>query len=82
VTVLIYTLLQVLVVVHWSAGATSGVQTVGKRGIWYDSPVAGGLAMKRFIKSTDRDQTTLFPASLEDYAGEDNPARIIACLCR
>jgi len=33
--------------------------------------------MKRFIEGADRSQTTLFPSSLEDYIGEDNPVRVI-----
>ncbi len=33
--------------------------------------------MKRFIEGEDRGQTTLLPASLEDYVGEDNPVRVI-----
>ena len=37
----------------------------------------GGSQMKRFIEGTDRSQTTLFPSSLEDYIGEDNPVRVI-----
>jgi len=33
--------------------------------------------MKRFIKGEGRGQAMLLPASLEDYAGEDNPVRVI-----
>ena len=33
--------------------------------------------MKRFVEGTDRDQPTLFPESLEDWVGEDNPVRVI-----
>jgi transposase len=33
--------------------------------------------MKRFIEGVDRDQSTLFPACLEDWIGEDNPVRVI-----
>jgi hypothetical protein len=33
--------------------------------------------MKRFVEGTDRDQSTLFPATLDDYVGEDNPVRAI-----
>jgi len=33
--------------------------------------------MKRFIEGEDCGQATLLPASLEDYAGEDNPVRVI-----
>ena len=33
--------------------------------------------MKRFIEGTDRSQTTLFPPSLDDYIGDDNPVRVI-----
>ena len=29
--------------------------------------------MKRFVEGTDRVQSTLFPATLDDYVGEDNP---------
>ena len=33
--------------------------------------------MKRFVEGTDREQTTLFPPSLEEYVGEDNPVRVV-----
>ncbi len=33
--------------------------------------------MKRFVEGVDRRQSTMFPASLEDWVGEDNPVRII-----
>ena len=33
--------------------------------------------MKRFVEGTDRGQSTLFPAMLDDYVGEDNPVRAI-----
>ena len=33
--------------------------------------------MKRFILGQDRNQSTLFPESLEDYIGEDNTVRVI-----
>ena len=33
--------------------------------------------MKRFIEGEDRTQSTLFPASLDDYVDEDNPVRIV-----
>jgi transposase len=33
--------------------------------------------MKRFIESEDRRQATLVPDSLEDYATDDNPVRVI-----
>jgi transposase len=33
--------------------------------------------MKRFVEGVDRGQTTLFPESLEDWIGEDNPVRVI-----
>ncbi len=33
--------------------------------------------MKRFIKSTDRTQLTLFPEQLEDYVADDNPVRVV-----
>jgi hypothetical protein len=31
--------------------------------------------MKRFVEGTDRQQSTLFPAVLDEYVGEDNPVR-------
>ena len=33
--------------------------------------------MKRFVVEESRDQTTLFPESLDDYVGEDNPVRVV-----
>lgn len=33
--------------------------------------------MKRFIEGTDRSQTILFPAALDDYVAEDNAVRVI-----
>src|SRR6266704_4417743 len=33
--------------------------------------------MKRFVEGVDRGQSTLFPESLEDWIGEDNPVRAI-----
>ena len=33
--------------------------------------------MSGYIEGTDRGQTTLFPDRLEDWIGEDNPARVI-----
>ena len=33
--------------------------------------------MKRFIEGTNRTQSTLLPASLEDYVAEDNPVRVV-----
>jgi len=33
--------------------------------------------MKRFVEGADRGQSTLFPESLEDWVGEDNPVRVI-----
>src|SRR6202165_3048859 len=33
--------------------------------------------MKCFVEGTDRGQSTLFPESLEDWIGEDNPDRVI-----
>ena len=33
--------------------------------------------MKRFVEGLDRGQSTLFPASLDDYVTEDNPVRAI-----
>jgi hypothetical protein len=34
--------------------------------------------MKRFVEGLDRGQSTLFPASLDDYVSEDNPVRAVA----
>ena len=31
--------------------------------------------MKRFVEGTDRQQSTLFPAVLDEYVGEDNPVQ-------
>jgi transposase len=36
-----------------------------------------GARMKRFVEGVDRGQSTLFPAVLDDYVGEDNPVRAI-----
>jgi transposase len=33
--------------------------------------------MRRFVEGVDRGQTTLFPECLEDWIGEDNPARVV-----
>jgi transposase-like protein DUF772 len=33
--------------------------------------------MKRFVEGIDRGQSTLFPASLDDYVSEDNPVRAV-----
>jgi transposase len=33
--------------------------------------------MAGFVEGIDRSQTTLFPASLEDYIADDNPVRAI-----
>ena len=33
--------------------------------------------MKRFVERLDRGQSTLFPASLDDYVTEDNPVRAV-----
>jgi len=33
--------------------------------------------MRRFVEGVDRSQTTLFPESLDDWIGEDNPVRAI-----
>src|ERR687894_2877000 len=33
--------------------------------------------MRRFVEGVDRGQTTLFPESLDDWVGEDNPVRVI-----
>lgn len=35
------------------------------------------MAMKRFIQSVDRTQSTLFPEHLDDYVAEDNPVRVV-----
>src|SRR5271157_5174023 len=36
-----------------------------------------GDRMKRFVEGADRGQSTLFPAVLDDYVGEDNPVLAI-----
>src|SRR5246500_259139 len=36
-----------------------------------------GHLMKRFVEGLDRGQSTLFPASLDDYVTEDNPVRAV-----
>jgi transposase len=36
-----------------------------------------GDPMRRFVEGVDRSQTTLFPESLDDWIGEDNPVRVI-----
>ncbi|SMF28846.1 transposase, partial [Tistlia consotensis] len=33
--------------------------------------------MKRFVEGVDRNQSTLFPESLEDWVHQDNPVRVI-----
>jgi transposase len=33
--------------------------------------------MRRFVEGVDRSQTTLFPESLDDWVGENNPVRVI-----
>lgn len=33
--------------------------------------------MKRFVESECREQSTLFPETLDDYIGEDNPVRVV-----
>src|ERR1700740_1743270 len=33
--------------------------------------------MSRFVEGEDRRQPALLPSSLEDYVGEDNPARVV-----
>jgi transposase len=33
--------------------------------------------MRRFVEGVDRSQTTLFPESLDDWIGENNPVRVI-----
>jgi hypothetical protein len=32
--------------------------------------------MKRFVEGVGRAQSTLLPASLDDYVSEDNPVRV------
>src|ERR671910_215981 len=36
-----------------------------------------GAPMRRFVEGVDRSQTTLFPESLDDWIGDDNPVRVI-----
>ncbi len=33
--------------------------------------------MKRFVEGVDRGQSTLFPACVDDWIGDDNPVRVI-----
>ena len=33
--------------------------------------------MKRFVEGLDRGQSTLFPETLDDLVGEDNPVRVV-----
>ena len=33
--------------------------------------------MKRFVEGVGRAQSTLLPASLDDYVSEDNPVRVV-----
>ena len=33
--------------------------------------------MKRFVEGLDRSQSTLFPETLDDFVGEDNPVRVV-----
>ena len=33
--------------------------------------------MKRFVEGVDREQSSLFPASLDDYVTEQNPVRAV-----
>lgn len=33
--------------------------------------------MKRFVEGENRDQSTLFPESLDDYIAEENPVRVV-----
>jgi transposase len=33
--------------------------------------------MKRFVEGVGRGQSTLLPASLDDYVSEDNPVRVV-----
>jgi hypothetical protein len=33
--------------------------------------------MKRFVEGVDRGQSTLFPASLDDYVAEEKPPHIV-----
>ena len=36
--------------------------------------------MKRFIECEDRGHSTLFPERLDDWIGDDNPARVVDVL--
>src|SRR5829696_1753508 len=36
-----------------------------------------GDPMRRFVEGVDRSQTTLFPESLDDWVGDNNPVRVI-----
>src|SRR5246500_611755 len=40
-------------------------------------PRFAGQPMKRFVEGVDRGQSTLFPASLDDYVTEENPVRAV-----
>jgi hypothetical protein len=57
-------------------------QAVRKRSVCCDSrdkipcDLRGHL-MKRFVEALDRGQSTLLPASLDDYVTEDNPVRAV-----
>jgi hypothetical protein len=36
-----------------------------------------GVPMRRFVEGVDHGHTTLFPESLDDWVGENNPVRVI-----
>ena len=36
--------------------------------------------MAGFVEGTDRGQTSLFPAQLDDYVADDNPVRVVDVL--
>ena len=36
--------------------------------------IRGGASMAGFMQGVDREQVTLFPARLDEYAAEDNPS--------
>jgi transposase len=36
-----------------------------------------GVWMSRFVEGEDRRQPALLPSCLDDYVGEDNPARVV-----
>jgi hypothetical protein len=45
---------------------------------WYDSLVASGAPIKRFIEGLDRSQITLLPDCVDDYVDDENPVRAVA----